>query len=123
MPVQQYDRKARAGRPPNIHQLVVVVCLTHAAVMYTGKGKHVCRYLYNIAICPPSPLKKPTWLNKHTKTLKNVEMLPVNVAADVDVPPQHDEYVRTCLLVSLTMIFAHVLGLSSPLFCSSWYII
>ena len=43
------------------------------------------------------------------------KILPVIVAAeDVDVPA-HDEYVRTCLLVSLTMIFVHVLGLSSAL--------
>ena len=42
------------------------------------------------------------------------EILFVNVAADVDVPA-HDEYVRTCMLVSLTMIFVHVLGLSSAL--------
>ena len=41
---------------------------------------------------------------------KKIEIFPVNVAADLDVPVH--EYVRTCLLGSLLIV--HILGL----FCS-----
>ena len=71
-------------------------------------------------MCPPSPLRKrPTRLDSLNVTgtprhRKMFEIFPVNVAADVDIPA-HDEYGRMCLLVSLTMVFVHVLGLSSAL--------
>ena len=77
-------------------------------------GKHVCRYLY-IAECLPSLRKAHTAQqlerDRHTKTLKMFEILPVNVAADLDVPARENVFVgesRYC------MIIAHVLGL----FCS-----